>query len=221
MTHHIPQSSALRRAEPYHLPTEQTQASLSPCFFLPLSSPFLPLFHTPQDLSPHRQTHSVCECRPRTHSTLKQRAQQPDKSQKGKTHLSLLGLWNSNVGAGAIDFLSMAGKCGDTQGLRPDCLVIETGHFSEHFSNSSDGNKGIQRRLGAMQHGAAAGRVVPIAPPLPLQGFLAQDHVAGKGEQGWARDLGPQRFPPLGPAKSRGVGMPRPLCDRCKATETF
>lgn len=212
----------LGRAEPYHLPREQTQASLSPCF-LPLSSPFLPLLHTPRTPHPTGRP-TACECRPRTHSTLEQRAQQPDKSHlwaKGKTHLSLPGLWNSNVGAAAIHLLSMAGRCGDTQGPCPDCMVIETGHFSEQFSNSSDGNKGIQRRLGAMQHGAAAGRVVPIAPPLPLQDFLAQDHVAGKGEQGWARDLGPPRFPPLGPAQSRGVGMPRPLCDRCKATETF
>lgn len=41
-------------------------------------------------------------------------------------------------------------------------------------------------RLVALQHVAAAGRVTPVAPPLPLQGFLAQpDHVAGKGERGW------------------------------------
>lgn len=62
---------------------------------------------------------TACERGPRTHSTLKQCAQQPDKSQlwaKGKTHLSQLGLWNSNAGAGAIHLLSMAGRCEDTPG---------------------------------------------------------------------------------------------------------
>lgn len=158
--------------------------------FHPASYPFPPhsflCFTPPGPLNPTGRP-TVCECRPRTHSTLKQRAQQPDRSHlwaKGKTHLSLLGLWNSNVGAGSIHLLSMAGRCGDTQGPRPDCVVIKTGHFSEQFSNSSDGNKGIQRRLGAMQHGAAAGRVVPIAPPLPLQGFLGAGPRGREGRAG-------------------------------------
>lgn len=109
---------------------------------------------------------------------------------------------------------------GGAPGLTPERVAFGTRHFSEPFSNRSDGNKRIQRQLVALQREAVAGRVVPIAPPLLLQGFLAQDHVVGKGERGRAWDLGagalgrPRRFPPLGPARSRGVGTPCPLFDR-------
>lgn len=68
-------------------------------------------------------------------------------------------------------------------------------------------------RLGALQHTAAA-RVTPVAPPLPLQRFLAQsDHVAGKGEQGWDHCLGAGVLghPPPFPPPSRGVRVPFPL----------
>lgn len=110
--------------------------------------------------------------------------------QREKTHLSPPGLWNSITSARVIHLLQLTLTAAEEWGRPHNTWHSEPGIFPSCFPTAAMEIKRIQRQLVALQREAVAGRVVPIAPPLLLQGFLAQDHVAGKGERGRAWDLG-------------------------------